>query len=133
MDVAKKHRKAPIRIMWTEGGAQPATESALGLTFGFPAVAALSKEKGVYATMKVGGMNGDRGVVILCLREEGQQDYTRACVLNPLVLNIGHRLPLPPQQGSFDAQKIGNFITGALWLCFGTEGGLSIRVLCAVI
>lgn len=67
MDVAKKHRKAPIRIMWTEGGAQPATEAALGLTFGFPAVAALSKEKGVFATMK----------------------------------------------GSFDAQKIGGFITGA--------------------
>lgn len=31
------------RIMWTEGGAQSGLESAVGLTFGFPAVAALSK------------------------------------------------------------------------------------------
>lgn len=112
MDVAKKHRKAPIRIMWTEGGAQPATESALGLTFGFPAVAALSKEKGVFATMKVGGVGG-RGGAISCLREGSQQDYIHMCMLILLLLNIGHRLPPPPQQGSFDAQKIGSFITGA--------------------
>ena len=43
MDVAKKNRKGPFRLFWTEGGAQAAAEEALGLTFGYPAVAALSK------------------------------------------------------------------------------------------
>lgn len=34
------------RIFWSEGGSQPGLESALELTFGFPAVAALSKVGG---------------------------------------------------------------------------------------
>ncbi|GAB5033474.1 protein disulfide isomerase-like 2-3-like [Nannochloropsis oceanica] len=58
LEVAKKNRKGPFRLFWTEGGAQPAAEEALGLTFGFPAVAALSKEKGVFATFK-GSFNAE--------------------------------------------------------------------------
>jgi hypothetical protein len=39
-------------LLWTEGGAQSSVEQALGLTAGYPAVAALSKDKGVFATMR---------------------------------------------------------------------------------
>uniref|UniRef100_I2CQT3 protein disulfide-isomerase n=1 Tax=Nannochloropsis gaditana (strain CCMP526) TaxID=1093141 RepID=I2CQT3_NANGC len=52
MEVAQKNRKAPFRLFWSEAGAQSAAEEALGLTFGFPAVAALSKDKHVFATFK---------------------------------------------------------------------------------
>jgi hypothetical protein len=37
---------APCRLLWSEGGSQPDSEASLGLTFGFPAVAALSKVLG---------------------------------------------------------------------------------------
>mmetsp|Transcript_52253 Transcript_52253/g.111043 ORF Transcript_52253/g.111043 Transcript_52253/m.111043 type:complete len:457 (-) Transcript_52253:171-1541(-) len=47
---SKAVRGMPFEFLWFEGGnAQGKLESALELTFGFPAVAAYSKEKGVYA------------------------------------------------------------------------------------
>ena len=42
---AKKSRNPYLSIIWTEGGAQPALEEATGLTFGYPAVVAISVEK----------------------------------------------------------------------------------------
>lgn len=42
---AKKSRNPYLSLMWTEGGAQPALEEATGLTFGYPAVIAISVEK----------------------------------------------------------------------------------------
>lgn len=42
---AKKSRNPYLSVIWTEGGAQPALEEATGLTFGYPAVVAISVEK----------------------------------------------------------------------------------------
>lgn len=42
---AKKSRNPYLSVIWTEGGAQPALEEATGLTFGYPAVIAVSVEK----------------------------------------------------------------------------------------
>lgn len=39
--------------MWTEGGAQPALEQATGLTFGYPALVAVSVEKKVTQTVSL--------------------------------------------------------------------------------
>ena len=44
---AKKSRNPYLSVIWTEGGAQPAFEEATGLTFGFPALVAISIEKKV--------------------------------------------------------------------------------------
>lgn len=43
----KKSRNPYLSVIWTEGGAQPALEEVTGLTFGFPAVVAISIEKKV--------------------------------------------------------------------------------------
>ena len=49
--VGKKFRGAAFQIQWFEGGSQPDLEENLDFTFGYPAVAAVSLDKGVYATM----------------------------------------------------------------------------------
>ncbi|CAM9636302.1 unnamed protein product [Discosporangium mesarthrocarpum] len=46
---AKKSKNPYLSLMWTEGGAQPAIEEAMGLTFGFPALVAMSVDKKAYA------------------------------------------------------------------------------------
>lgn len=48
---AKKSRNPYLSVMWTEGGAQPALEQATGLTFGYPALVAVSVEKKVTQTV----------------------------------------------------------------------------------
>lgn len=50
---AKKSRNPYLSVMWTEGGAQPALEKAMGLTFGYPAVIAISVEKKVRKTLPI--------------------------------------------------------------------------------
>mmetsp|Transcript_16020 Transcript_16020/g.23773 ORF Transcript_16020/g.23773 Transcript_16020/m.23773 type:complete len:436 (+) Transcript_16020:16-1323(+) len=55
---AKKMKSTLFSYLWTEAGAQVNLEEAFGLSFGFPAVIALSKEKGVYA-MHVGAFDED--------------------------------------------------------------------------
>eukprot|EP00551_Chaetoceros_affinis_P003569 CAMPEP_0203633638 /NCGR_PEP_ID=MMETSP0088-20131115/723_1 /ASSEMBLY_ACC=CAM_ASM_001087 /TAXON_ID=426623 /ORGANISM="Chaetoceros affinis, Strain CCMP159" /LENGTH=496 /DNA_ID=CAMNT_0050487015 /DNA_START=21 /DNA_END=1511 /DNA_ORIENTATION=+ len=45
---SKAVRGMSFQFMWFEGGAQPDLETTLELTFGFPAVAAYSVDKGVY-------------------------------------------------------------------------------------
>lgn len=42
---ARKSRNPYLSVMWTEGGAQPELEKAMGLTFGYPAAVAISVEK----------------------------------------------------------------------------------------
>jgi hypothetical protein len=49
--VSKKFRGAAFQIQWFEGSSQPDLEELLDFTFGFPAIAALSLDKGVYAVM----------------------------------------------------------------------------------
>lgn len=44
---AKKSKNPYLSVIWSEGGAQPELEAAAGLTFGFPALVALSVEKKV--------------------------------------------------------------------------------------
>lgn len=44
---AKKSKNPYLTVMWSEGGAQPALEEATGLTFGYPALIAVSVEKKV--------------------------------------------------------------------------------------
>jgi len=46
---AKAVRGMPFQFLWFEGSAQPDLENSLELTFGFPAVAAISMDKKVYA------------------------------------------------------------------------------------
>ncbi|CAM9505524.1 unnamed protein product [Ascophyllum nodosum] len=46
---AKKSRNPYLSVIWTEGGAQPAFEEPTGLTFGFPALVAISIEKKAFA------------------------------------------------------------------------------------
>eukprot|EP00904_Undaria_pinnatifida_P007296 jgi/Undpi1/3697/HiC_scaffold_16.g07067.m1 len=46
---AKKSRNPYLSVMWSEGGAQPALEEAMGLTFGYPALVAVSVEKKAFA------------------------------------------------------------------------------------
>lgn len=45
---SKAVRGMPFSFLWFEGGSQPDLENTLELTFGFPAVAAYSVDKGVY-------------------------------------------------------------------------------------
>jgi protein disulfide-isomerase A6 len=49
-EVATKNRRL-FHYMWTEGGSQPDLEAQLGLTFGFPAIAAIHRGKAAYAVM----------------------------------------------------------------------------------
>ncbi|CAN0229310.1 unnamed protein product [Pylaiella littoralis] len=46
---AKKSRNPYLNVIWSEGGAQSALEEATGLTFGYPAVIAVSVEKKAFA------------------------------------------------------------------------------------
>lgn len=46
-NAAKKSKNPYVSVIWSEAGAQPALEEAAGLTFGFPALVALSVEKKV--------------------------------------------------------------------------------------
>ena len=48
MDASKAVRGMAFQFAWFEGSSQPQLEKALDLTFGFPAIAAYSMEKGVY-------------------------------------------------------------------------------------
>jgi len=52
IDVTKKMRGQPFSFFWYEGGAQPKVESAFELTFGFPALVAVSKEKSAFAVQR---------------------------------------------------------------------------------
>ena len=49
--VSKKFRGAAFQIQWFQGTSQPDLEDVLDFNFGFPAVAAISLDKGVYAVM----------------------------------------------------------------------------------
>lgn len=42
---AKKSKNPYVSVLWTEGGAQPALEEATKLTFGYPAMVAISFDK----------------------------------------------------------------------------------------
>jgi len=48
---AKEFRGTPLVFTWFEGSSQPALEEALGLTFGFPAVAVLASDRLAYSRM----------------------------------------------------------------------------------
>jgi protein disulfide-isomerase A6 len=51
--VAKAFRSSPaFSFLWFQGTSQPALEGALELTFGFPAVVALSMDRKAYAVMR---------------------------------------------------------------------------------
>ena len=51
--VSKKFRGAAFQMVWYEGGSQPSLEAALDVGgSGYPAVAALSLDKGAYAVMR---------------------------------------------------------------------------------
>jgi protein disulfide-isomerase A6 len=52
-EVAKEFRSKPFTFIWSEGGAQEQLETALGVTFGYPALAVMSAEKKVYAVQKL--------------------------------------------------------------------------------
>lgn len=47
-EASKAVRGMSFNFLWFEGGSQPDLENSLDMTFGFPAVAAYSMEKGVY-------------------------------------------------------------------------------------
>ena len=49
--ISKKYRGAAFQIQWFEGSSQPDLEDVLDFTFGYPAVAAISLDKGVYSVM----------------------------------------------------------------------------------
>jgi len=52
-EAAKRSRGGPYRFLWFEGGnAQLDLEKSLDLSFGFPAVVAVAKEKGAYMIMR---------------------------------------------------------------------------------
>lgn len=55
---AKKSKNPYLSVIWSEGGAQPELEAAAGLTFGFPALVALSVEKKAFA-VHVGSFSVD--------------------------------------------------------------------------
>ena len=50
--VAKQSRGGTFQFLWFEGGSQPELEEALELTFGYPAVAALSVDRQAYAVLR---------------------------------------------------------------------------------
>lgn len=50
--VAKSFRGSAFTFLWFEGSSQPELEQALELTFGFPALVALSLEKQAYAVLR---------------------------------------------------------------------------------
>ena len=49
--ISKKYRGAAFQIQWFKGSSQPDLEDVLDFTFGYPAVAAISLDKGVYSVM----------------------------------------------------------------------------------
>lgn len=49
MDASKSVRGMSFEFLWMEGFSQPKLEDALEMSFGYPAVAAISVNKGVYA------------------------------------------------------------------------------------
>lgn len=50
-NAAKKSRNPYVSVIWSEGGAQPEMEQAVGMTFGYPALVAMSIEKKVSAVV----------------------------------------------------------------------------------
>ena len=50
--VAKSLRGKPLSFLWSEGGSQPSLEQSLEVTFGYPALVVLAKEKGVYGILR---------------------------------------------------------------------------------
>jgi len=52
-EAGKGLRGKPVQIMWAEGGAQPELENALGLSFGYPALAVVSESKQRYYTHRL--------------------------------------------------------------------------------
>ena len=50
--VAKTFRGTPFHFIWFEGSSQPKLEAALGLTAGFPAVAAVALDKKAFAVQR---------------------------------------------------------------------------------
>uniref|UniRef100_A0A7S2V150 protein disulfide-isomerase n=1 Tax=Fibrocapsa japonica TaxID=94617 RepID=A0A7S2V150_9STRA len=61
INVAKKLRGKPISLFWFEGGMQVELEASFGLTFGFPALVAVNKEKGAFAVQH--GAFSQEGIV----------------------------------------------------------------------
>jgi protein disulfide-isomerase A6 len=51
--LAKEFRGKPLSFVWSEGGAQPDLENALGVTTGYPALSVISSEKKIGATQKL--------------------------------------------------------------------------------
>ena len=52
-DVSKSFRGKPLLFGWSEGGAQPALESAVEVNGAYPTVALMSIDRGVYSVMRV--------------------------------------------------------------------------------
>lgn len=50
--VAKSLRGKPLSFIWSEGGSQPDLEQAMEITFGYPALVVLAKEKGIYGVLR---------------------------------------------------------------------------------
>jgi protein disulfide-isomerase A6 len=58
--VGKSFRGSPVTFLWFEGTSQPALESAMELSFGFPALVAFSMDREAYAVLK--GSFSQKGV-----------------------------------------------------------------------
>jgi len=84
VQVAKKVRGKPFSFFWFEGTAQPAAEEAYGLTFGFPALVAVSAEKGAYAVQR-GAFSADGIVSFLNGILSGSQKTTALSSLPKIV------------------------------------------------
>ena len=50
--VGKSFRGSPVTFLWFEGTSQPALETAIELSFGFPALVAFSMDREAYAVLK---------------------------------------------------------------------------------
>lgn len=58
---AKSLRGKPLSFLWSEGGAQPELEQAMEVTFGYPALVVLAKEKGIYSVFRASW--GEKNIV----------------------------------------------------------------------
>ena len=52
--IQSKHKSTPICFLWSEGGAQYDFEQTFGLSFGYPALMAMSTTKNKYSVMRSG-------------------------------------------------------------------------------
>jgi protein disulfide-isomerase A6 len=58
--VGKSFRGSPVTFLWFEGSTQPALEEAMELSFGFPALVAVSMDREAYAVLK--GSFSEKGI-----------------------------------------------------------------------